>query len=178
MKEKSLFGFLIDDWKKIPQNYRYLILGGVFLIFNSWLLDHWGKTEPYTFFGIDIRGSGYSIGLLLILIGFGFLILKQFSSLGKVMWYRQKYPVEKLDIDFFLVWFNGKLMLFDNKSKPKKYFHIHPLETAQNLLFVDRGFKVLTSFMPNAIKTFPANYGGEMLRLSDYKNGGSICTQQ
>lgn len=168
---------LVDDWKKVPQNYRYLILSGVVLIFNTWLLDHWGTNSPYLYLGHDIRALGYNIGLSLILIAFLFIITKQFYSYVKAIWLRRKYPINKLDIDFFLVWFNGRLMLFDDKSSPKKYYHICPWETAQDLLFVGRGFKVSTEFMPNAITTFPANFEGKMLKLADYSNGGSISTQ-
>lgn len=68
-------------------------------------------------------------------------------------------------------------MLFDTKYKPKKYYHIHPWGTAQDLLFVRRGSSVETSFMPNAIEKFPANYEGKMLTLKDFVNGGIISTQ-
>jgi len=175
--ENNFLSFITDDWKKIPQNYRYLILAGIFLIFNTWLLDHWGTTSPYLFFNIDIRQGGYNIGFLLIILAFTILIMKQFTSFGKLLRYRMRYPPEKLDIDYYLVWFNGKLMLFDVKNKPKKYFHVYPWETAQDLLFVGKGMVVLTGFMPNVITKFPANYEGKMLDLKDFKNGGAINTQ-
>lgn len=173
----EFLNFLTDDWKKIPQNYKYLILTGVFLIFNSWLLDHWGISTPYTYFGLDIRAGGYDVGLSLILFALFLIVTKQFSNFGRALWYRHKYPIEKLDIDYYLVWFNGKLMLFDTKSKTKKYYHVYPWGTAQDLLYVGRGFELSTAFMPNAIKEFPVNFEGKMLKLSDFQNGGAICTQ-
>jgi hypothetical protein len=173
----EVLNFLTDDWKKIPQNYRYLILSGVFLISNSWLLDHWGNTKAYTYFGFDIRESGYSMGLTLIFIALLIIVAKQINSFRKVLLYQHKYPVEKLDTDFYLVWFNGKLMLFDAKSKPKRYYHVYPWETAQNLLFVGRGFEVQTSFMPNTLIEFQVNFEGKMIKFSDFQNGGAICTQ-
>lgn len=169
--------FIFDDWKKIPQNYRYLIITGVSLIFNSWLLDHWGSPQPYKYFGIDIRPHSYNLGLTLVFLALFLLVAKQFLYFGKIVWYRHKYPLNKLDIDFYLVWFNGKLILFDEKNKPKQYFHVYPWETAQDLLYVGKRFTIPVDFMPNSMMEFPANHERKILKLKNYRNGGSICTQ-
>lgn len=136
----DLFNLLIDDWKKIPQNLRYFFLAGGFLIFNSWLLDHWGSEKPYLFWMFDIRYLGYSLGLTLILLCFLFLLAKQILYFKSVLIYRNRYPIKELNNKFFLVWFNGKLYVFD-KAK-KKYHHVYPLETAQDLLFAGTGTHV------------------------------------
>ncbi len=70
---KEFFDFLYNDWKKIPQNLRYFIWLGVFLIFNSWLLDHWGLPNPYSFWVWDIRQFGYSLGISLIVLALDYL---------------------------------------------------------------------------------------------------------
>lgn len=109
--------FLTDDWKKIPQNIRFVLMGGIVLILNTWLLDHWGIKEPYKFWFWDIRAIGYDIGLTLIILSFVLLITKQFYYFGRIAFFRIKYPLNKLNDTFYLVWFNGKLILFDIKEK-------------------------------------------------------------
>lgn len=166
------FEFIFDDWKKIPQNLRYFFLAGVFLIFNSWLLDHWGLKNPYLFWGIDIRQLGYNIGLSIIIVGFFALLLKQLFYFKNIIWYRWKYPIKNLEYNFFLVWFNGKLYLFD--SKTNKRHHIYPFETAQDLLFVGKG-KFISKNLEDA----------ELIQVSDalsidvrkYKEGQPINTR-
>ena len=128
------FNFFLDDWKKIPQNYRFIIIAGGILVFNTWLLDHWGSEKPYLFWGQDIRAIGYSIGFSLVIACFILLILKQFFNIPKLKMYRDKYPLEKLNIDFFLTSFKGKVILFDLKEK--RFYHIFPWATAEDLLFV------------------------------------------
>jgi hypothetical protein len=72
-----------------------------------------------------------------------------------------------------LGWFNGKLMLFDKKSK--KYFHVYPWETAQDLLFVSKGDHYPFDFAPDI--PIPIGETSEILEISEYSNGGSINTQ-
>lgn len=164
--------FLTDDWKKIPQNLRYLTLAGSFLIFNTWLLDHWGREKPYTFWGWDMRSFGYSLGLSFILLGFLLLISKQFFYFGRVAFYRRKYPLDKLNREFYLAWFRGKLMLFDKKQKT--YHHVLPWDTAQDLFFVGKGFQIEESFDPRAEYALDKD---TFLNAKTYKSGQSINTQ-
>lgn len=166
--------FLTDDWKKIPQNLRYVFIVGVLLIFNSWLLDHWfNTTQVYYFWGLDIRYLGYSIGLTLIIACFILIIVKQFYLFSLVWWYRQKYSMSKLDKTYHLLWFNGKLMLFDNNSK--FYYHVYPWETAQDLLFVSKGWYLSVGFDPG--KEYLVDEK-TIFKTKKYKNGGSLNTQK
>lgn len=80
-----------DDWKKIPANYRFFILAGGFLIFNSWLLDHWGSANVYLFWGNDIRALGYSVGITFILLCFFLILLKQLLFFKTILFYRVKH---------------------------------------------------------------------------------------
>ena len=170
--------FLSEDWKKIPQNLRYLILAGGFLMFNSWLLDHWGENEPYLlWWKLDIRVFGYSLGFTLIMLCFSLLVLKQFFYFGRVIWYRKKYSIEKLDKDFHLIWFKGKLILFDVGKE--MYYHVFPWGTAQDLLFVGRGEKIPKSFDAVLTQKEDISVGntGKTIKIKSYKNGGGINTQ-
>jgi len=174
MKKTGLFNVLVDDWKKIPQNLRYWLIAGAFLIFNTWLLDTWPNDIVYRFWGIDIRYMGYNIGLTLILLALSFLVTRQFFYFQRILHFRRKYPISKLDKDFHLLWFKGKLILFDNKAK--MYFHVYPWETAQDLLFVSHGHHMKGDFFPRK-KAKYGLYDYHVLDTSKYKNGGSICTQ-
>lgn len=168
----DLINFLVDDWKKIPQNLRYFFLAGAFLIFNSWLLDHWGSENSYLFWGLDIRYSGYSLGLTLILLCFLFLLAKQILYFKSLLIYRKRYPIKDLNNKFFLVWFNGKLILFDKDKK--KYHHIYPLETAQDLLFAGTGTYITSGFGEDKIVQVSENTS---IELNKYTDGGAINTR-
>jgi len=171
----AAFEILTDDWKKIPQNLRYLIITGFLLIANTWLLDHWGTSKIYTVLGYDIRDFSYSTGFILIFLTFVILIAKQIYISPRNIYYRIKYPISKLNKSFYLVWFNGKLILFDYKKK--KYFHVHPWETAQDLLFVGLGEQLSEKFS-STIQVQIATPGASLtIDAGKYKNGGSINTQ-
>lgn len=172
----QIFNFFTDDWQKIPQNYRFLIIVGLFLIINSWFLDHWGSKTIYLFWGWDIRFVGYSIGLSIILLTFAIIVVRQFLYFKKLILYRIKYPLSKLDKDFYLIWFTaGKLYLFDRKEK--KYYHILPWETAQDLLFVGRGdYFPISDFPVDPNPKVPLQNATITLDTAEYTAGGAINT--
>ena len=171
------FNFFTDDWKKIPQNYRFIIIAGLLLIFNSWLLDHWDiRTTPvYMFWGRDIRSIGYSIGLTLIIFCFLLLILKQFLNTPKLIMYRKKYPIEKLNIDFFLTSFRGKVILFDIKEK--KFYHIFPWTTAEDLLLVGLWNYLEKDFPPEQEDLLQVGHTNRYRKFKDFDDGGIINTR-
>jgi hypothetical protein len=168
--------FISEDWKKIPQNIRYIFLFGFFLIFNSWLLDHWGHEIPYKLIGkFDLREFGYNLGFILIIFGFLIISIKQFIIYKNIIIYRKKYPIEKLDTDYYLFWYDHKLWLIDTKSKT--YYHVHPWETAQNLLFTSYGYKINEDF--RKVDELKYNDGSIpiIINMKKYKYGGQINTQ-
>ena len=169
------FNFLTDDWNKIPQNYRFIIIAGGILIFNTWLLDHWGNEKPYLFWGQDIRSIGYSIGFNLILLCFILLILKQFFNISKLKMYREKYPLEKINIDFFLTSFKGKVMLFDLKGM--KYHHVFPWTTAEDLLFVGLWNYLEKDFPPEQEDLLQVGHTNRYRKFKDFIDGGVINTR-
>lgn len=166
--------FLVDDWKKIPQNLRYFFLAGAFLIFNSWLVDHWGTADIYLLWGLDIRYVGYSLGLSIILLGFLLLTTKQFIFLGRVVILRKKYPINELGSKFHLVWFQGKLILFDMKKK--KFHHVYPLETAEDLFFAGTGIHKNINFEQADLHRIELS-STHNIDVSTFTDGGSINTQ-
>lgn len=168
----SPFDFLLDDWKKIPQNLRYFFLAGILLIFNSWLLDHWGGENLYLFWGFDVRQLGYNLGLSTIILGLFALLLKQLLYFKNMLWYRWKYPIKDLGSKFFLVWFNGRLYLFD--SKTKKRHHVYPWETAQDLLFVGAGKFVSKSIEDSEFIEITETHA---INVKKFKEGQAINTR-
>lgn len=168
----DLFNILVDDWKKIPQNLRYFFIAGAFLIFNSWLLDHWGSGRLYLFWGFDIRNIGYNLGLSLILLCFLFLLTKQVLYFKNIIIYRRRYPIKELNIKFHLVWFNGRLILFDKSTK--KHHHIYPIETAQDLLFAGTGTYIPKNFGDDKLVQVTENL---TIDISKYSDGGAINTR-
>lgn len=169
------FNFFTDDWQKIPQNFRFLIIAGGLLIFNTWLLDHWGTGTIYLFWAWDIRVIGYSVGLTLILGCFLMLILKQLLYIPKLVRYRQKYPLDKLNIDFFLTSFAGKVILFDLKEK--KYYHIFPWTTAEDLLFVGLWNYLEKGFPPEQEDLLQVGHTNRYRKFKDFSDGGIINTR-
>lgn len=169
------FNFFTDDWKKIPQNYKFIIIGGLILISNSWLLDHWGQNRTYLFWGFDIRFIGYNIGLSLILLCFVLLIVKQLLNIPKLLWYRNKYPIKKLNIDFFLISFKGKVILFDLKDK--KHYHIFPFTTAEDLLFVGLWSYLEKDFPPEQEDLLQVGHTNKHRKFKDFNDGGIINTR-
>lgn len=168
--------FLTDDWKKIPQNIRYVFLTGVLLVFFAWLLDHWlpNGQLPYRYLEVwDIRSLCFSTGFSLIFMSIALVVFKQFYLFGVTQYYRRKYSLENLNKTYYLIWFKGKLMLFDNKKK--LYYHVHPWETAIELLFVGKGWKIQDDFKPGADYCYDED--GSVFSTKKYDNGGSITTQ-
>ena len=164
---------LSDDWKKIPQNIRYLLIFGSFLISLTWIIDHWGTGHVYTFWGLDIREPAFSIGLTLIFLGILLPIVKQFLYIYDLILYRKRYPIKNLGISYILVWFNDKLILFDKSSKT--HHHVHPFETAQDLLFVGKGVYLKKNF--NEKDKLLKISENETLDMTRYKKGDPISTR-
>lgn len=167
--------FFTEDWKKIPQNYRYLLIFGAFFIFNAWLLDHWlvDGQLPYHYLGQDIRSLSYGFGLSLILIASLFIIIKQFYLYLRVLVYRAKYPASELNKTYHLGWFKEKLILFDRSGKT--FYHVRPLKTAQDLMFEGRGWYFHVRF--NKGDEYSYDDKGNIFRTKGFKDGGFINTQ-
>lgn len=175
-----MWNLVTDEWNKIPQDIRFLIEAGAFLVFNSWLLDHWlpNRILPYRYLGIfDLRDISYNLGMSLIFFSAGFIVIRQIWNLPKqIKNYKDSYPTKNLGKTFDLVWFNGKLMLFDHKSKPKQYFHVYPWETAEDLNFTSYGTHAQDNF-PNPQNPAVRLDNGKILNTTEYENGGSINTR-
>lgn len=171
----DLLGIFTDDWKKIPANFRFFILIGGFLIFNSWLIDHWSSSKIYLFWGQDIRSVGYSVGLTLILSCFLFIFIKQLLYFKNLLLLRKKYPLSKLNKDFFLISFRGYVVLFDKKTN--KYHHVVPYDTAQDLLFVDNWSYLSKDFPPDPDLLLQVGTTNLFHKFSLFSDGGSINTR-
>lgn len=128
---RDVLNFLSNDWQKIPQNYRFLLLAGSFFILNAWLVDHW--TKDIHFLGSLLSVISYYSGLILVILGLILLVIKQFWGFFKIIYYRNKYKVNKNGKDFNIISFGNPWYLFDKKKK--KYYHIEPYETVQDLQF-------------------------------------------
>ncbi|HEU4967149.1 MAG TPA: hypothetical protein VFT53_06795 [Candidatus Saccharimonadales bacterium] len=169
------FGFLLDDWRKIPQNIRYIFVSGGGLILITWVTDHWGGRNTYKLFGWDFRNVFFSLGVSLIVFGLLIIVLKQLSVFYRIAQYRKKYPIKELRKSFYLVWFTGQLILFDKRNTV--YYHITPLETAQDLYFEGQGF--VESTQPfDKVLVFEVEGTDVQIRMSDYSNGGQINTRR
>jgi hypothetical protein len=136
----DFLSFLKDDWQKIPQNLRYFILSGITLIALTWISDHWGSNIHYDFLGWNFRSAFFSMGIALIIVGFCLILAKQIFTYFNLTRLRYKYPIKDLNRTFYLVWFNGRLILFDKiDRKNKRSYHIHPMATAKDLGFASYG---------------------------------------
>lgn len=171
-----MWNLIKKDWEKLPQNIRYLFEVGVFLVFNSWVLDHWlpNNELPFKFLGrFDIRGLCYSTGQLFVLVSIVFVAIKHLINFPKLMTnYKTRYPIKDLGKKYDLVWFSGKLVLFDHRNK--RYYHVYPWETAHNLDFVSFGVHVEDHF-PNP-KSSKIKIDKKVLDTTEYEDGGDINT--
>ncbi len=101
--------------------------------------------------------------------------MKQFLIWAKVVWYRRKYSIDELGKKFYLVWFNGKLILFDKTNNSNMtYHHVYPWGTAEDLKFVGRGYDIKADM--NQYKAIKIG-SRELIRLNKYKEGEPINTQ-
>lgn len=167
------FNFFSEDWKSTPQNVRYFFFAGAFLIFMSWLIDNWGKKGAPLFWGIDIRNLSFSIGFTIIIIGFGFLILKQIIIFARIIFYKKKYPLKNLGVTFAIRWYGGRLYVFD--SCEKKYFHVFPWQTAQDLLLIGpKVFRSRASIEDD--KDTEVKIGDNVYKIDKFSDGGFINT--
>lgn len=173
-----MWNLVNEDWKKLPQDIRFLIETGVLLVFNTWLLDHWlpNRMIPFLYLGKwDMREVSYNLGMSLIFLALTVIIIKQILNLPKMIKnYKTQYPVKEIGKKFDLVWFNGKLILFDHKAK--QFFHIYPWETAEDLNFTSYGTHIQDKF-PNPQNSIVKLDNGKTLDVTQYKNGGSITTR-
>jgi len=70
------------------------------------------------------------------------------------------------------VWFNGKLILFDKEKK--KFHHIYPIETAQDLLFAGTGTYLERNFGDDQqVKVSEST----SIDIGKYSDGGAINTR-
>jgi hypothetical protein len=168
-----------EDWRKIPQNIRYFFLSGLTLIGLTWVSDHWSGVR-YNFFGWDFRGVFFSLGILLIIVGFGIVVAKQIFLYWRLNKLRRRYAISKLNKMFYLVWFNGRLILFDKTDeKNKKSYHIHPAETAEDLGFVGYGINTPLDFEQHRLaKGLVIGKPGDTIyiKVDDYNYMGQINT--
>lgn len=173
-----MWDLLKSDWEKLPQHFRFLLEVGIILVFNAWVLDHWlpDTILPYKYLGyFDIRVLSYNVGMTLIIFTLALIVIKQIKLLpGLIRSYENKYPIKNIGKTFELVWFNGKLILFDLKTK--KFFHVYPWETAQDLNFVSFGTHVPDHF-PNPQNPKVKLDSGKFIDITTYQNGGSINTR-
>jgi hypothetical protein len=167
------FVILKDDWEKIPQNYRYIIIAGILLIINAWFLDHWGTMQYKLAFKCDFGFISYFIGLILVTFAFGLIIWKQITIPNKVDQLKIKWPISGIDKDFYIVSYLGKWILYDKKTK--LYHHLYPWETVQDLGFVSCEHYEEINFDPSKKHEF--TIGGYVLNTKDYSNGGSVTTR-
>ena len=174
-----MINFIKSDFEKLPQNIRYLFIFGSFLVFNAWILDHWlpNRVLPYLFFNhFDIRAISYNSGMVLLLIGLVAVTLKQLISIPSLIrGYNRRYQIKDMGSKFDLVWFNGKLILFDHAEK--KYHHVYPWETAEDLDFISYGTHVQDKF-PNPATPKVKLDSGSIVDTTQYQNGGSVNTRR
>src|SRR6185312_17526567 len=100
-----VFGLIKEDWKSVPQNYRYFMITGITLLAIDWITDHWSKT--YYLFGHDFHQLFFNVGIVLILLFFVLILSKQFLVASLTAHYRDIYPLDKVNQTYSLVMFNG-----------------------------------------------------------------------
>ncbi len=178
---KEVFGLIGNDWEKIPQNYRYLLLAGGFFVFNSWLLDHWNESRSWIYWGLDFPQISYFIGLILIVLGFTILVFRQFMVFANIWNLRRKYPISGVNKDFYIFNFGDPWYLFDNRSK--QYFHIVPYSTVRDLHF--EGLNISVQFDKGKIAEFVPGLAmdvrvgkGKWISIDKFSNAGIINTKK
>lgn len=173
-----MWNLIKNEWEKIPQTLRLCIEIGIGLVFNAWVLDHWTSTGslPYKYLGqFDLREASYNIGMTFIYFAIIAIVFKLIINLPELINnYKTKYQIKNIGKTFDLVWFSGKLILFDHKIK--RFYHVYPWETAQDLDFVSFGTHVEDHF-PNPTKSKIKMENGKILDTAEYQNGGSINTR-
>ena len=172
-----MWDLIKNEWEKIPQTIRLLIEIGIALVFNAWILDHWNSSGslPYKYlWKLDLREISYNFGMSLIFFSIIVIFIKQIYSIPKLITnYKTKYAIKKLGKTYDLVWFSGKLILFDHDNN--HYYHVRPWETALDLQFDSYGTHVEDHF-PNPKETKIKLESGKILNTLQYKNGGTIDT--
>ena len=124
--------------------------------------------------GIGIGTFLVGIGALSTLIPWATKKREEYKIKRKLKFYKDKYPVENIGKSFELIWFNGKLILFDYEEK--KYHHIYPWDTAEDLNFVSFGIHIKDD-LPNPKENTVKLGDGRELKIDEYTNGGGINTQ-
>jgi hypothetical protein len=172
----SIFEFVSKDWRKIPQNFRFFILSGVLMVTIVLATDHWGQVPNYKYLGMS-RYFFFNIGIFLILVGIVSILLKQAALVWRVGKFRRRYPISKLNIGFYLVWFEGRLYLFDKENK--KTYHVHPGGTARDLSFEANGTSHPKGFDQAMSEKDTIGTSGETVyfKIADYTFSGRINTR-
>ena len=171
----DFLGFLKEDWQKIPQNLRYFVISGTILLVIDWTSYHWSKGVNYTYLGKNYHQFFFNLGVSLILLGFLLIIAKQIFVVVNLQRFRYRYSLKNLNITYGLIWFNGKLYLFDKKKKTAS--HITPAETASDLSFWGVGVPYPGSFEEAQVHGLevgdPVN-----IKVKDYNLAGPINTRR
>lgn len=137
--------------------------------------------SPLKTFSEIVQAIGIGVGAFLG--GLGGLsifkdLLEKIKKQRKIDQLRNRYNNANLDNKFHLVWFSGTLFLFDEFNQDdKKFFHVRPWDTAEDLDLVSYGVKVQDKF-PNPLTPIVKLDGGKELDTTKYRNCGTINTQK
>lgn len=171
----ELFGLIKEDWKSIPQNYRYFFIAGASLLLIDWVTDHWGKT--YFLYGHDFHKLFFNAGVTLILLFFILILSKQFLIAAFTAHYRKIYPLDKVNQTYSLVVFNGYMILFDKRNQKKKTaYHVATSKTAQDLGFWGSEHVEKMSYA-SAVKSSLRIKTPVGVKVNEYRYSGQIRTR-
>ncbi|MBZ0274872.1 MAG: hypothetical protein K8I60_01935 [Anaerolineae bacterium] len=164
---KDLIGLLKDDWQNLPTNIRYIFYAGVFLVFFSWLGDHWSDQQQYHLPLFSSNESAFHAGFWFIVAFFAILMVKQFDTWRKIKLLQRKYPVRQLDNTFHLINLKGWIYLFDEKRKER--IHVKNPYTVADLWPMGEwlDLDISKDDPPETELTFR---NGKKVRLGDYRN--------
>jgi hypothetical protein len=157
------------NWEGIPASARYCILVGLVLLGLDWISDVWWHYYRWGIF--NFHHIFFDLGNIFICLGLIIIPLTAFFTLSIYTNNRSLYSPDKAYNTFYLVSFNGCLVLFDHTKPNKKLAYlIQGKNTLKNLGLTGSVQNENLSYGEAMIKNLKINMpDNKVLTVNDYK---------
>lgn len=169
------------EWADLVPAARYSIIFSIIFILIIWLekvLDLSFFKSIYNFsFTPSLENVYFAMANLIIFAIFILVLLDRGYVNLKILYYKWRYPLKRLNKDFYIVSFQGRVCLLDIKKKEIKW--IKSFKTALDLDFIGEWTSIDKDItLPSSlVNTTFLTKDGENINLRDFKYVDGIHTQ-
>jgi len=178
LKRVSVFQ---KDWESLVPAVRYSFIFSIILLIFIWLDKTLALNFIQSLYDNSHNWKTENIYFLLsnaiILVLFILLVLDRLRVNLKIIYYKLKYPLRSLNKDFYVISFQGRVCLLDNKTKQLRW--IKNWQTALDLDFIGEWTDIDDNIThSDKLKSLTFNTkDGISIKLEDFTYTDGIHTQ-